>query len=97
VLQQLEGGTQCAAFSPDGKRVAAGSWGTVESKPTVHIWDYMVERELLSLKSQDRATGSIQFSPDGNTLLAVGWYGLTELWHVPSWAEVEAEEKGGTK
>jgi len=92
VLQELAAPTQSAAFSPDGKRVAAGSWGMREATLTVHIWDYLVERELLSLDSQDRSTGWIQFSPDGNTLLAVSWHGLAELWHAPSWAEIEAAE-----
>ena len=63
-----------------------------EATLTVHIWDYLVERELLSLDSQDRSTGWIHFSPDGNTLLAVSWHGLAELWHAPSWAEIEAAE-----
>jgi WD40 repeat protein len=94
VLQELAAPTQSAAFSPDGKRVAAGSWGMREATLTVHIWDYLVERELLSLDSQDRSTGCIQFSPDGNTLLAVSWHGLAELWRAPSWAEIEAAEKG---
>jgi WD40 repeat protein len=94
VLRELAAPTQSAAFSPDGKRVAAGSWGMREATLTVHIWDYLVERELLSLNSQDRSAGCIQFSPDGNTLLAVSWHGLAELWRAPSWAEIEAAEKG---
>jgi WD40 repeat protein len=93
VLQQLGVGTQCANFSPDGKRLVAGSWAASETKCTIHIWDYAVERELLRLSSQDRSTGWVQFSPDGNTLLAVSWSGLATLWHAPSWAEIEAAEK----
>jgi hypothetical protein len=31
-------------------------------------------------------------SPDGK-LLALNWHGLAELWHAPSWAEIEAAEK----
>ncbi len=93
VLQQLGSGTMAANLSADGRRVAAGSIETDASVPTVHIWDPLVERELLSLRSLDRWTGWVEFSPDGNTLLAVSWFGLTEMWRAPSWEEIAAAEK----
>jgi WD40 repeat protein len=81
------------AFSPDGKRLVTGSRMGGELQPAVEIWDYVAQRGLLSLRSRGKFTGWIEFSPDGNTLLALSWHGLAELWHAPSWAEIEAAEK----
>jgi WD40 repeat protein len=36
----------------------------------------------------------LTFSPDGNTLAATSLSGITDLWHAPSWEEIEAAERG---
>jgi hypothetical protein len=36
----------------------------------------------------------LEMSADGNTLAAVGSHGPTLLWRAPSWAEIEAAERG---
>jgi WD40 repeat protein len=82
------------AFSSDGQRLVTGSLVAAELQPGLEVWDYVANRGLLSLRSQSSFTGWIEFSPDGNTLLALSWFGLTELWRAPSWAEIEAAEKG---
>jgi WD40 repeat protein len=83
-----------AAFSADGQRLVTGSMVGGELQPAVEVWDIATGRGLLSLRSQGRFTGWTEFSPDGNTLLALSWHGATELWRAPSWAEIEAAERG---
>jgi eukaryotic-like serine/threonine-protein kinase len=85
------------AFSPDGQVVASVNRGR-DGKPSVRFWDPVRQRmvrDLLSLRSQGKFTGWTEFSPDGNTLLALSWDGWAELWRAPSWAEIEAAEAGG--
>ena len=94
ILKQPANGVVAVAFSPDGKRLVTGFQVGGSLKPALRIWDYRVGRDLLSLYSEGHYTGWTEFSPDGNTLLAVSWDGVAELWRAPSWAEIEAEEKG---
>lgn len=82
------------AFSRDCKRLVTGSKVGGDLQPAVEVWDYLARRSLLSLRSRGRFTTWLEFSPDGNTLLALSWHGQAELWHAPSWAEIEAAEKG---
>jgi WD40 repeat protein len=51
-------------------------------------------RELLALQAQGQFFMGLSFSPDGNTLIAVSLDGVVSLWRAPSWAEIEAAEKG---
>jgi len=82
------------AFSPDGQRLVTGGVIGATLRPAIQIWDWSAQRDLISLWSQSDFTGWTQFSPDGNTLLAVSWHGFVDLWHAPSWEEIEASEKG---
>jgi hypothetical protein len=55
------------AFSPDGKKVAAGSWNA--ETPNFRLWDLESGKELRSC-DPDHWVNSISFSPDG-TLVAL--------------------------
>jgi WD40 repeat protein len=95
-IQQSAIGAYSVAFSPDDERLVTGTIVPENVPSAVSIWDYRVERELLTLKVDvpwTPWTGWTEFSPDGNTLLAVSWSGTVKLWHAPSWAEIEAAEK----
>ena len=96
LLQPQANFVTSVAFSPDGKRLATGSGSGGSLQPALQIWDYVIQRGILNLPSQGSWTSFVGFSPDGNTLLASSWDGVVELWCAPSWAEIEAEEKGGT-
>lgn len=93
VLEPQVNAVISVAFSKDGKRLVTGSDVGGDLQPAVEIWDYVAQRSLLSLRSQGRFTTWLGFSPDGNTLLTLSWHGQAELWHAPSWAEIEAAEE----
>jgi WD40 repeat protein len=79
-----------AALSPDGRRLATGG-STV--KDAVKLWDLASHREILSLQGRGNWYLHVTFSPDGNTLTATALSGCTEVWHAPSWEEIEAVER----
>lgn len=56
--------TYCAAFSPDGKRVATG-----HSEGLVVVWDAQTGKQLVGARKNDQTIVSIAFSPDGIRLV----------------------------
>jgi WD40 repeat protein len=55
----------CLAFSPDGKRIATGSFDK-----TVKIWDAATGQELLTLRGHSDIVTRVLFSPDGLRLVS---------------------------
>jgi WD40 repeat protein len=79
------------AFSRDGRRLATGG---SSARDAVRLWDLRAHRELLSFQAEGKYFIDLAFSPDGNTLAATSLGGIAHLWRAPSWAEIEAAEKG---
>jgi WD40 repeat protein/cell division protein FtsL len=88
-LRGFKLGTQSVAFSPDGNRLAAGA-GAPEA--ALHLWDVISWQDVLTLSAEGSIFSSTQFSPDGNTLGTMSGDGLLNLWHAPSWDEINAAE-----
>ena len=81
-------GAHTVTFSPDGKRLAAGSGG----HEAIRLWDVESKQELLTLAGQGLVFMKSAFSADGNVLGAMNDQGVLHLWRAPSWEEIEAEE-----
>ncbi|MBU6400311.1 MAG: protein kinase [Verrucomicrobia bacterium] len=74
------------AFSPDGTRlVASGS----SPREVMRLWDVQTGREVVTLPGEP-GSYFIEFSPDGNTLCAMGVDGTVLFWRAPSIAEIKA-------
>ena len=63
------------AFSPDGRRLAAGN-----ANGTVEVLDADSGRSLLSLPGKGYAAVQVAFTPDGNGLLAASTEAGIRLW-----------------
>ena len=84
-------GVHGVAFSPDSRTLATGG-GT--DRDAVKLWHVSTHRELLTLSGQGSMFTIVTFSPDAQWLAICSWEGKLHLWHAPSWAEIEAAQKG---
>ena len=73
-------------FSPDGKRLVAGSAG----KEAVKIWDFESRQELLTLSANGGPFSPVQFK-DAGTLVGNA-RGAEHPWRAPSREEIAAAE-----
>ncbi len=69
------------AVSPDGKTIATGS-----EDNTVKLWESTTGELRRSLRHLQGTVASVDFSPVGDTVVAIGWDGQACLWDVESGA-----------
>jgi WD40 repeat protein len=72
----------CVAFSPDGTRLASGSYRDGGLIPTgeIKIWDRATGRPLRTLSGHVGPVAGVAFSPDGTRLASAGWDATVKLW-----------------
>jgi WD40 repeat protein len=63
------------AFSPDGNRIASGSFDK-----TIRLWDREGNPIAEPIKGHDNWVISVAFSPDGNTIASGSWDKTIRLW-----------------
>jgi WD40 repeat protein len=86
-------GVHSAAFSPDSRRLIAGSAGA----EAIRIWDTDGFEPLLSLAAEGSVFSSAAFSGDGDVIGARNALGQLHLWRAPSFAEIAAAEKSAAR
>jgi RNA polymerase sigma factor (sigma-70 family) len=69
-----------AAFSPDGKRLAAGGYDSTGGKYFGRIWEVATGKELRRFDNDRAALRTLAFSPDGKTIAGGGDDGRLRLW-----------------
>src|SRR5262249_27811573 len=77
----------CVAFSPDGKRLASGSWAgrfRESDKGEIRLWDVASGKQLGRLTGLRGGVKSIAFSPGGGQVASFSYEADLDLWDVES-------------
>jgi WD40 repeat protein len=83
-----------AAFSPDGKRVAAALEGysfayyedgklpakLLFTDRPIYVWDPITGKDLLHLRGHTDRVVSVRFSPDGSKIVSGSWDNTARIW-----------------
>ncbi len=81
-------GVHGVAFSPDNRRIAAGS-GAAEA---MNLWDSRDFEPLLKLGAEGSRFGGVDFSNDGNMIGSRNGAGQLHLWVAPTFEQIRASE-----
>jgi WD40 repeat protein len=87
-----DGAATSVAFSPDGARLASGSWDT-----TVRLWDAASGAQVARLEGHGSRLGAIAFSPDGRQLASGAHDNTVRLWDAASGAALNTLEGHGDR
>ena len=66
------------AFSPDGTKLASGSWAD-----TVELWEVSTQKHIATFPGHTGNVCAVAFSPDGTKLASGSFDGTVLLWDVP--------------
>lgn len=81
-------GACCAAFSPDGKRVASGGKGGVR------VWDVESGKEVYKYEGHTAAVMGVAFFPDGKRIASASEDGTARIWRAPRAENILHESEG---
>ena len=82
-LKGHKDGVRGASFSPDGKRLATGSWDN-----TAKVWDVESGDEIHTLTGHNYIVYGVSFSPDGKYLATGSADKTAKVWDVESGDEI---------
>jgi WD40 repeat protein/serine/threonine protein kinase len=77
-------GHRCAAYSPDGRRVAIAS---KMSTFAIELWEISAGRSVVTFPGHEREVSALKFSRDGKLLASASLDGTARIWDVASGKE----------
>jgi WD40 repeat protein len=86
-LRPGTGAIKTVAFSPDGTKLAVGTWKSEGRSPAVTLWEWPARRRLASLEGHKGSISGLAFSPDGLRLAIADSAGQVKLWDIPAGKE----------
>jgi len=89
-LEGHEGPVTSVAWSPDGRRVATGSWDN-----TARIWDATTGEVVRALEGHQGYVESVAWSPDGRRVATGSWDNTARIWDATTGEVVRALEGRG--
>jgi WD40 repeat protein len=85
-------GAQAASFSLDGRRLVTAGGSLYDS---VKVWDTGSWQDVITLPGLGSTNPNTAFSADGNVIGSMsGRPSTLQIWWAPSWAQIDAAEKG---
>ena len=76
-MKDTRSSVNSVAFSPDGSRLASGSWDE-----TIRLWNATTGKLMATLRGHTNDVNSVAFSPDGSRLASGSTDGTIRLWDV---------------